>query len=624
MGPWRCRCSHIDLTPPPSPGVKAKNQCTDRWAPVERTSTRNSGCRLIKPQDNRPAILQPGAPTSFHCSSWSFAFPRPTLDVAFQSAILTIISMHSFSTLIALTFLAAACSSRAAAVPAGQDAVAVAAPKPIPAPAVHPSSPMIRPGTSARPSSTVRVSTAAPLAASTISAGTNTAKSHATASASGAASPSGSTIGTATFTLPVPSGFSGLGLVNPPAATDINAQESAQLKSLFPSAVGTFSSASGSAAPSTTRAAKTALAAPVIAEHIGIHTVSPLQGSRHRRDAPDGIYRRMTRYRNTPSRGAGDPTNYEQRIVFVSVLLLAVLDVALAQQAVWAQCGGIGWPGDTSCVSGTICTVLNPYFSQCIPGATAPPADANYWFSFGDSYTQTGFVDTDTLPSPGNPLGNPPYPGYTAVGGVNWIDQATVVTNHSLVLTYNYAYGGATINATLVAPYEPTVLSLIDQVNQFLAQPNVGTGDKIWTSSNALFSVWIGINDIGNSYYQSGSRDAFSDTLLDNYFELIEKLMLAQGASAQALEKSVIAGFNSKLATRVTNLTTTHSGVKTWLWDSNTAFTQVLNNPATYGFVDNTSYGGTGDFWGNNYHPSSAAQVIWGNDIGALLGDTVW
>ena len=46
--------------------------------------------------------------------------------------------------------------------------------------------------------------------------------------------------------------------------------------------------------------------------------------------------------------------------------------------------------------------------------------------------------------------------------------------------------------------------------------------------------------------------------------------------------------------------------VKTWLWDSNTAFTTVLDNPTAYGFVDAVSYGGTNDFWGNNYHPSSA------------------
>lgn len=30
--------------------------------------------------------------------------------------------------------------------------------------------------------------------------------------------------------------------------------------------------------------------------------------------------------------------------------------------------------------------------------------------SSGDSYTQTGFNDTQSLPAPGNPLGNPPYP----------------------------------------------------------------------------------------------------------------------------------------------------------------------------------------------------------------------
>ena len=98
--------------------------------------------------------------------------------------------------------------------------------------------------------------------------------------------------------------------------------------------------------------------------------------------------------------------------------------------------------------------------------------------------------------------------GYTAVGGTNWVDVDTMVYNKSLVLTYNYAYGGATINASLVQPYEPTVLSLIDQVNEFMGQAASKPAFAPWTSSNALFSVWIGINDIGNSYYQSGDRDA--------------------------------------------------------------------------------------------------------------------
>lgn len=34
----------------------------------------------------------------------------------------------------------------------------------------------------------------------------------------------------------------------------------------------------------------------------------------------------------------------------------------------------------------------------------------------------------------------------------------------------------------------------------------------------------IGINDIGNSYYLSGDRSAFSDTLLDAYFALVHQI----------------------------------------------------------------------------------------------------
>ena len=145
----------------------------------------------------------------------------------------------------------------------------------------------------------------------------------------------------------------------------------------------------------------------------------------------------------------------------------------------------------------------------------------------GDSYTQTDFEPNGTAPAPGNPLGNPPYPvsdtvllcicltngnydtqGYTAVGGTNWIDVDTVVYNKSLILTWNYAYGGATIDASLVAPYEPTVLSLTDQVNQFLSGAAEKPAAAPWTSENSLFSFWIGINDIGNSYYESGNRSA--------------------------------------------------------------------------------------------------------------------
>ncbi|KAK7680569.1 Manganese dependent endoglucanase Eg5A [Cerrena zonata] len=56
----------------------------------------------------------------------------------------------------------------------------------------------------------------------------------------------------------------------------------------------------------------------------------------------------------------------------LATVVLAALSVAFAQQTQWGQCGGVGWSGPTSCASGSVCTKLNDYYSQCVPGAAAP------------------------------------------------------------------------------------------------------------------------------------------------------------------------------------------------------------------------------------------------------------
>ncbi|KAF8173051.1 endo-1,4-beta-xylanase A precursor [Pholiota molesta] len=49
--------------------------------------------------------------------------------------------------------------------------------------------------------------------------------------------------------------------------------------------------------------------------------------------------------------------------------LLALAEFAAAQSAAWGQCGGTGWTGATTCVSGWTCTYSNPYYSQCLQGS---------------------------------------------------------------------------------------------------------------------------------------------------------------------------------------------------------------------------------------------------------------
>ncbi|KAF8157042.1 endoglucanase [Crassisporium funariophilum] len=47
-----------------------------------------------------------------------------------------------------------------------------------------------------------------------------------------------------------------------------------------------------------------------------------------------------------------------------------------AQSALYGQCGGVGWAGATTCVSGAACSKLNDYYSQCLPSTAVPTTAA--------------------------------------------------------------------------------------------------------------------------------------------------------------------------------------------------------------------------------------------------------
>jgi len=76
---------------------------------------------------------------------------------------------------------------------------------------------------------------------------------------------------------------------------------------------------------------------------------------------------------------------------------------------------------------------------------------------------------------------------------VNWIGEI-VQTAPSCFLEWNFAYGGATVNASLVTPYEPTVLSFIDQVAEFSSSVGKKPKGYKWTASNAAAAVWLGVS----------------------------------------------------------------------------------------------------------------------------------
>lgn len=54
-------------------------------------------------------------------------------------------------------------------------------------------------------------------------------------------------------------------------------------------------------------------------------------------------------------------------------LVAAAAVPVLSQSAAWGQCGGIGYSGPTTCISGYSCEKQNDYYFQCLPGGGAVP-----------------------------------------------------------------------------------------------------------------------------------------------------------------------------------------------------------------------------------------------------------
>ncbi|OLN85477.1 putative endoglucanase type F 1 [Colletotrichum chlorophyti] len=74
-----------------------------------------------------------------------------------------------------------------------------------------------------------------------------------------------------------------------------------------------------------------------------------------------------------------------------SLAAALLLSPVSAQSAVpaWQQCGGNGWTSGTVCVSGYTCSILNPWYSQCVPGSSVPSSTSAKPVSTSSTPVQT-------------------------------------------------------------------------------------------------------------------------------------------------------------------------------------------------------------------------------------------
>ena len=143
----------------------------------------------------------------------------------------------------------------------------------------------------------------------------------------------------------------------------------------------------------------------------------------------------------------------------------------------------------------------------------------------GDSYSTTSTDFTSTKPSIANPIGNPAWPGFTSDSGYNWINHLVGTYNISETLCWNFAYGGATTNSTLVHPYSTKVPDFSAQVDLFEQYVAAKPAIVNWTADNSMFGVWLGVNDIGISYTNTTADEA----------TLISKIMVTYNSQLERL-----------------------------------------------------------------------------------------
>nr|OQO27363.1 hypothetical protein B0A51_05068 [Rachicladosporium sp. CCFEE 5018] len=92
----------------------------------------------------------------------------------------------------------------------------------------------------------------------------------------------------------------------------------------------------------------------------------------------------------------------------------AAAGTVAAQGAAYSQCGGQGWSGATTCVSGYTCVVSNPYYSQCVPGSGSGSGGAST-----TKVATTTTRATSTTSAGGSQTSAPSSSGKVQYAGVN-------------------------------------------------------------------------------------------------------------------------------------------------------------------------------------------------------------
>ncbi|KAJ7448640.1 endoglucanase E-4 [Mycena galericulata] len=130
----------------------------------------------------------------------------------------------------------------------------------------------------------------------------------------------------------------------------------------------------------------------------------------------------------------------------LSKVLLALIaaSVVVGQSPGYGQCGGQGWTGATTCVSGFTCVLSNPYYSQCLPGTATTTATT----STPPVTTSTPPVTTSTPPVTTTTTATPPTGSSPSTGIIGTDFEGTLNSSVWGIIVTAQSGGSATVVTT--------------------------------------------------------------------------------------------------------------------------------------------------------------------------------
>ena len=147
------------------------------------------------------------------------------------------------------------------------------------------------------------------------------------------------------------------------------------------------------------------------------------------------------------------------------------------------------------------------------------------------------------------------------------------------------------------------MLSLKNQVqDQFIPIYGSHPDSASWSAENTLFAVFIGINDVGSTFWDKD--DALYDEILTVYRDLINQIhesggqnflflnvppidrspmVIAQGEQGQELADAAIQDFNNRISALAADVETSYERSRVFQFDTHALYSAVLDDPASHG-----------------------------------------